>query len=107
MLAWLARVGLLRYVSRHQRMINIVESNVAGPPATITLLGAPVRHIVPIGTLVGNLSLGFLALSYAGRLTIAVQADADRYPDLPVLIAAMRRDYAALLAATSSDGDHG
>ena len=99
LLVWLARVGLLRHVSRHQRMVNVVESNVAGPTGTITLLGAPVVAIFPIGTLVGNLSLGFLALSYAGRLTIAVQADADRYPDLPVLIAAMHRDYAALRAA--------
>ena len=99
LLVWLARVGLLRYVSRHQRMVNVVESNVAGPAGTITLLGAPVIDIIPIGTLVGNLSLGFLALSYAGRLTIAVQADADQYPDLPVLIDAMHRDYAALRAA--------
>ena len=98
LLVWLARLGLLRSFSRHQRTVNLVESNVAGPPAPISLLGAPVRAVVPIGTLVGNLSLGFLALSYAGRLTIAVQADADQYPDLDVLIAAMERDRAALLA---------
>jgi diacylglycerol O-acyltransferase len=99
LLVWLTRVGLLRYFSRHQHVINIVESNVAGPPATISLLGAPIRSIVPIGTLVGNLALGFLALSYAGRLTIAVQADADRYRDLAVLVAAMERDCSALLAS--------
>ena len=98
LLVWLTRIGLLRYFSRHQHMINIVESNVAGPPAIVSLLGAPIRSIIPIGTLVGNLSLGFLALSYAGQLTIAVQADADHYPDLPVLLAAMERDCSALLA---------
>ncbi|MGC1211794.1 MAG: wax ester/triacylglycerol synthase domain-containing protein [Micromonospora sp.] len=102
LLVWLARIGLLRYFSRHQRMINIVESNVVGPPATVSLLGAPVRSITPVGTLAGNLSLGFLALSYAGRLTIAVQADADQYPDLPVLLAAMERDCSALLAKPTS-----
>jgi diacylglycerol O-acyltransferase len=99
LLVWLARIGVLRYFSRHQRTINFVESNVAGPPARISLLGAPVQDIVPIGTLVGNFTIGFLALSYAGRLTVAVQADADRYPDLPVLIAAMERDCSRLLAA--------
>ncbi|MEU4215740.1 wax ester/triacylglycerol synthase domain-containing protein [Actinoplanes sp. NPDC026623] len=106
LLVWLTRTGLLRYFSRHQRMINIVESNVAGPPATISLLGAPIRSIIPIGTLVGNLALGFLALSYAGRLTIAVQADADRYRDLAVLVAAMEHDCSALLTSGAPPPPH-
>jgi len=102
LLVWLARLGLLRWFSRRQHMINIVESNLAGPRETMHLLGAPVTGIVPIGTLAGNISLGFLALSYAGRLTIAVQADADRYPDLPLLLAAMRRDAGVILDGLSS-----
>lgn len=98
LLVGLSQLGLLRSFSRHQKMINIVESNVAGPPVGMRLLGAPILDVTPIGTLVGNLSIGFLALSYAGRLKIAVQADADRYPDLPVLMGAMRRDSRMLLA---------
>lgn len=96
LLVWLARIGLLRWFSRHQHMINIMESNVAGPKTAMTFLGATVTSIVPVGTLAGNISLGFLALSYAGRLTIAVQADAARFADLPVLLDAMRREAAAL-----------
>ncbi|NUT18883.1 MAG: DUF1298 domain-containing protein [Hamadaea sp.] len=96
LLIGLSRLGLLRWFSRHQRMIHFVESNVAGPPDDVRLLGTTIVEVVPIGTVVGNISIGFLALSYAGRLTIAVQADADGYPDLPILLSAMRRDATAL-----------
>jgi hypothetical protein len=97
LLVGLSRLGLLRYFSRHQNMINFVESNVAGPKGVLRLLGGPVLGIIPIGTLVGNISLGFLALSYAGQLTIAVQADADRFPDLPILVDGMRTESRELL----------
>jgi len=98
LLIGLARFGLLRYFSRHQHMVNFVESNVTGPAARLRLLGAPIVDVVPIGTLVGNLTVGVLALSYAGRLTIAVQADAVRCPDLDVLLTAMHDDSVTLTA---------
>jgi diacylglycerol O-acyltransferase / wax synthase len=93
-----ARTGLLRYFTRRQRMANLIESNVAGPPEPIRVLGAPLLDLVPVGVLAGNLALSFLALSYAGQLTVTVRADADRYPDLTVLLAAMQRDWHALTA---------
>jgi WS/DGAT/MGAT family acyltransferase len=98
LLVWLARLGLIRHFTRRQRLTNLIESNLAGPPAPISILGAPVVDLVPIGNLAGNLAVSFLALSYTGRLTIAVQADADRFPDLPVLMAAMERDWDSLCA---------
>jgi WS/DGAT/MGAT family acyltransferase len=97
-LVWVARTGLLRYFTRRQRLANLIESNVAGPPEPIRVLGAPLLDLVPVGVLAGNLALSFLALSYAGRLTVTVRADADRYPDLTVLLAAMQRDWQALTA---------
>jgi WS/DGAT/MGAT family acyltransferase len=95
-LVWLARLGLARWFARRQRLTNVLESNVVGPSVPIRVLGTPVLDLIPIGNLAGNLGLSFLALSYAGRLVITVQADADRFGDLPVLMAAMRRDWAAL-----------
>ncbi|MEV6966024.1 wax ester/triacylglycerol synthase domain-containing protein [Hamadaea sp. NPDC051192] len=89
LLIGLSRLGVLRWFSRRQRMINFMESDVIGPAAPVRLLGATVLEVVPIGTVVGNMTIGFLAVSYAGRLVVAVQADADRHPDLPVLLAAM------------------
>ncbi|PWU47175.1 hypothetical protein DLE60_19280 [Micromonospora globispora] len=77
-------------------MTNVIESNVVGWPEPIIVLGAPVLDVVPVSLLAGNLTLSFLALSYAGCLTITVCADADRHPDLPVLLAAMRTDWTVL-----------
>jgi WS/DGAT/MGAT family acyltransferase len=96
LLVWLARLGLVRWFARRQRLTNVLESNVVGPTAPIRVLGTPVLDVIPIGNLAGNLGISFLALSYAGRLNITVQADAERFGDLPVLTAAMRRDWAAL-----------
>ena len=102
-LIWLARLGLVRRYTGRQRLTNIVESNVIGPPTPARLLGAPVVELIPIGVLAGNLALSFLACSYAGNLTITVRADPDRYPDLPILIAAMARDWQTLLVESTSD----
>jgi WS/DGAT/MGAT family acyltransferase len=96
MMLWLARLGLLRRYTRRQRLTTIVESNVTGPSAPIRLLGAEVIDMIPIGALAGNLAISFLAFSYAGVLTITVRVDAERHPDLPVLVAAMAQDWHSL-----------
>ena len=101
LLVWLARLGIAGWFSRRQRMVHLVESNVAGPSSPITVLGVPVLDLIPIGNLAGNLAISFLAVSYAGQLVITVQADADHFPDLPVLVSAMWRDWAALSGCPS------
>jgi len=98
-LLWLARLGLLRRFTRRQHLTTVVESDVIGPPAPIRLFGAPVIDLIPIGALAGNLAISFLALSYAGGLTITVRVDAQRCPDLPVLVAAMEQEWRLLLTA--------
>ena len=100
MLVWLARLGLLRRYTRRQHLTNIAESSVIGPPTPILLLGAPVTDMIPIGALAGNLAISFLAFSYAGRLSIAIRADADLHPDLSVLADAMAQDWQALTSAS-------
>ncbi|MEV0724365.1 wax ester/triacylglycerol synthase domain-containing protein [Micromonospora purpureochromogenes] len=95
-IVFLARSGLMRRFTRHQHLTNVIESNVVGWPEPITVLGAPVLDVVPVSLLAGNLTLSFLALSYAGCLTITVCADAERHPDLPVLLVAMRTDWTVL-----------
>ena len=101
-LVWLGRLGVLRFYSRRQHFTNVVESNVIGPPGALRLMGAPVVELIPLGTLMGNLALSFVALSYAGNLILSVQADAGRFPDLPVLEAALEQDWAALRHSCAS-----
>jgi hypothetical protein len=81
-----------------------MESNIAGPPDPISLFGVPVVDVIPVSNLTGNLALGFLALSYAGRLNVTVQADADLFPDLPVLVGALREECGALHIPLTSPG---
>jgi diacylglycerol O-acyltransferase len=97
-LVTLARLGAVRWLSRHQRTTQVMESNMAGPAEPVTMLGSPVLDVAAIGSLVGNVALSVVALSYAGRLNVTVHADADTFPDLPVLLAGIRHDWAILAA---------
>ena len=102
--AFLGRFGVVRRSMASQRLVNLHETFLPGPPTPIDILGAPVLDLLPIAPLAGNLGLSFVALSYAGRLTLAVRADADRFPDLDVLSAAMERDWQALAESVAPTG---
>ena len=91
---WLAWLGVLRWFMAHQRRMHSLVSNVPGPARSITIGGVPVRGIVPVAVgNAGNLSVTFLALSYAGTLTVTVTADPEALPDLPVLAAALQEQF--------------
>ena len=95
----LGALGLLRRYLTHQRRIHSLVSNVTGPDHPITIGGVPVRGIVPVAVgNAGNLSVSFLALSYAGTFTVTVTADPEAVPDLPVLAAALQEELDALAA---------
>ncbi len=102
-LVLLARLGVLGWVSRHQRLTNLVESNMPGPPAPITLLGAPVRELIPIGTLAGNLSIAFVALSYDGRLNVTIQADTTQFGNLTSIVLAAQQEWKILRSAAPTE----
>ena len=58
----------------------------------------PILAVVPVAVgETGNLTLEFLALSYAGTLTVTVVADADADADLPDLAAALQRELDAVV----------
>jgi WS/DGAT/MGAT family acyltransferase len=103
--ASVGRFGVVRRAMERQRLVNLAETYLPGPPVRIEVLGAPVLYLLPIAPLAGNLGLSFVALSYAGCLTVAVRADADQFPDLEVLVAAMERDW-QVLAGSVERADH-
>ncbi len=103
--AWMGRFGFVRRSMEHQRLVNLAETYLPGPPVAIDILGTRVLDLLPIAPLAGNLGLSFVALSYAGRLAITVRADADRFPDLDLLATAMEREWQALgVPAETPDG---
>jgi hypothetical protein len=54
-----------------------------------------VRAVIPTPATTGNVTVTFGVLSYAGTLRITVLSDPSRVPDVAVLTAALRRDWAA------------
>jgi diacylglycerol O-acyltransferase / wax synthase len=90
-----ARTGLYRLAMRRQRRMHTLVSNVRGPGEPRRLAGAPVRDLVPLSVgEAGDLTVQFVALSYAGTLTVTVVADPDQVPDLAVLTDALQAELA-------------
>jgi WS/DGAT/MGAT family acyltransferase len=77
--------SLMRLMA-HQRWANAYVANVPGPPVQLYFAGAPVAEIFPVVPLIGNITLGIGALSYADQFNITAVADLDGCPDVDVLV---------------------
>jgi WS/DGAT/MGAT family acyltransferase len=73
-----------------QRSVNLVVTNVAGPPVPLYLAGARLLELFPMMPVMGNLTLVVGVLSYAGQLNLTATADHDRRPDLEVFVQGVR-----------------
>ncbi len=80
----------------HQRVMNTYAANVPGPPVPLYFAGAPVLEVFPVVPLLGNLSVGVGALSYAGQFNLTAVADRELCPDLEVFAEGARRSLKAL-----------
>lgn len=86
----LLRRWTVRVMDR-QRMVNLIVSNLPGPPARLRFAGADVLELFQIGLNQGNLALGVGVLSYAGQLNFGVFADTAVVPDLAAFVAGLTR----------------
>jgi WS/DGAT/MGAT family acyltransferase len=82
-----------------QPLVNLVVTNVPGPPVPLYLLGAEMVEAFPVLPLAGNLTVGVAILSYNGQLNFGIRADVDTCPDVDVLADGMARELAVLTAA--------
>jgi len=73
-----------------QQSVNLVVTNVAGPPVPVYLAGARVLELFPMVSVMGNLTLVIAVLSYAGQLNLTAVADRDHCPDLDVFVHGVR-----------------
>jgi diacylglycerol O-acyltransferase len=73
-----------------QRSVNLVVSNVPGPPMPLYLAGAPLLEVFPLLPPMGNLTLVVAALSYAGQLNVTAAADRDSCPDVELFAHGVR-----------------
>jgi diacylglycerol O-acyltransferase / wax synthase len=90
--------ALLR-LAAHQRVMSTYAANVPGPPVPLYLAGARLLEVFPVVPLLGNISVGVGALSYAGQFNITTVADLDACPDLEVFVKGMRGSLDALADA--------
>src|SRR5215468_6711566 len=73
-----------------QRSVNLVVTNVAGPPVPLYLAGAPLLELFPMMPVMGNLTLVVAVLSYAGQLNLTATADRDACPDVELFVESVR-----------------
>jgi diacylglycerol O-acyltransferase / wax synthase len=87
--------ALLR-LAAHQHAMSTYAANVPGPPVPLYFAGAPLLEVFPVVPLLGNISVGVGALSYAGQFNLTAVADRDTCPDLEVFVNGVRRSLDAL-----------
>jgi diacylglycerol O-acyltransferase / wax synthase len=73
---WMARAMF------RQRLVNLLVSNLPGPPTPLYFAGAAVLEMFQVGLVQGNIPLSVGVLSYAGQLNFDIIADIDAVPDL-------------------------
>jgi diacylglycerol O-acyltransferase / wax synthase len=72
---WGAR--LFARLARRQRLVALFVTNVRGPTERLLVAGAPLERAWPVAPIQGNVRLGIAAMSYAGRLGVAIHADGE------------------------------
>ncbi|MGH2872859.1 MAG: WS/DGAT domain-containing protein, partial [Solirubrobacteraceae bacterium] len=83
----------------HQRLFNLVVTNVPGPQAPLYILGRRLEAVYPMVPLAVNQALGVAIMSYAGRLDFGLNADYDALPDLAELADDLRHAIDELVVA--------
>ncbi|BDB60699.1 MULTISPECIES: wax ester/triacylglycerol synthase domain-containing protein [Rhodococcus] len=89
----LAATGMFRWFIDRQRLVNSFLSDLPGPPTPLTIAHAPVTSIMPLIVSTGNIAVAFVALSYAGTLTVTIMVDPDLVPDLEELTTALHEQF--------------
>ena len=82
---------MIRTMNR-QRRINLLMSNLPGPPRPMYFAGAKIRELFQIGVVQGNVAVQVGALSYAGQLNLDIVADTHLVPDLMAFANGMTED---------------
>jgi hypothetical protein len=86
-----------------QRIMNTYAANVPGPPVPLYFAGAAVLELFPVVPILGNVSIGVGALSYAGQFNVTAVADREICPDLEIFTEGMRRSLDALVGSARVD----
>ncbi len=86
---------LTRYVSRTIPM-NLVITNIPGPPIPLYLRGAKFVRVYPYVEVIDNEGLTIAVVSYEDQLHFGITADRDVMPDLGDVAASIEHEFALL-----------
>jgi diacylglycerol O-acyltransferase / wax synthase len=86
---------------RHRPPVNLVVSNVAGPPFPLYLAGAELVRAYPLGQLIEGIGLNITVMSYRDGIDVGFLAAGDLVPDVDRLAAAVPVAFAELVAAAT------
>jgi diacylglycerol O-acyltransferase / wax synthase len=95
-------MALVRGTVRWQPLINLVVTNVPGPPVPLYLRGARMLATYPICPLGPNLDVAVGIVSYEGEVTLGLWADRVAVPDLMTLVEGIEKSFAELVAAADA-----
>lgn len=85
--------------SAHPAPVNLVVSDVAGPPFELFLAGRPADRFYALGPILDGVALNVTAISYHGVLGIGYVTCPDRLPDLDELADGQDEAFEELAAA--------
>jgi WS/DGAT/MGAT family acyltransferase len=88
----------------HQPLVNLVVTNVPGPPFPLYVLGARSLEAFPFVPIAGNLPLGVAVLSYAGAINLGVTVDPVAVPDAEAFARGVEEALRQLGAAPATVG---
>ena len=98
-------LGVLR-ISLRMRGFNVLVTNIPGPRATLSLLGARLTRVVPIANLWPHQAIGIAVASYAGALTFGLQADRAVVPNVADLRDDLAAAFTTLCRAAATEHRH-
>jgi diacylglycerol O-acyltransferase len=98
--AWFMRLYSRRaWASRHRPPINLVISNVPGPPAPLSIAGARLESLSSVGPILEGIGLNITVWSYVGTMNFGIVACRDHMPDAWRLADALRESLEELSKA--------
>lgn len=101
--AALFALGARAYGRAGQGRVNVVASNVPGPARVRYLVGRRVLEMAPYVPVAEEIRATAAMLTYAGRLTVGVTADADALPDVDRLVDAIGQELRDLVESSAAD----
>ena len=93
-------VAGLKWADRLRSPMNLVISNVPGPPVPLWFAGARLRHVFPVSAISDGIGLNITVQSYLDNLDVGIVAGREMTDDLWPMIDHLRAELDELLSLT-------